>query len=562
MKFFYKSILILIFQFLIFNYQSFSQNPLVKQWDKRFGGSDWDELTCIQKTADGGYILGGKSLSDSSGDKTQSTWGGNYDYWIVKIDAFGNKQWDRDFGGTGGDELNSIQQTSDGGYILGGFSASGIGGDKSQDTWGQYDYWIVKIDSSGSKQWDKNFGGTGIDQLFAIQQTNDKGYILGGISTSGISGDKSQATWGQNDYDYWVVKTDSLGNKQWDKDFGGTDLDFLYCIEQTDDMGYLLGGTSFSDSSGDKTQPLWGGRDYWIIKTDSLGNMQWDKDYGGISTDMLYSLTQTTDRGYILGGESNSGISGDKTQTTWGGPLDKDFWIIKIDSLGNKQWDKDFGGTDLENRFKCISQTTDGGYLFSGVSYSNISGDKTEDNLGPEQTWAIKTDSFGIKQWDKTLRTNTSAGDFAGFAIQTNNECYAFANFTLAGTGGDKTQPCWGNYDYWIIKFCDSTLTTSIPQLPNTQLPFSIFPNPTTSIIQLTFNTKHNAQLMCEIINVMGERVWASPLASLQQTSPLTPLHGRGEGYATLDVSFLAKGMYVVRVGDGTVWENKKLVVE
>jgi hypothetical protein len=124
----------------------------------------------------------------------------------------------------------------------------------------------------------------------------------------------------------------------------------------------------------------------------------------------------------------------------------------------------------------------------------------------------------------------------------------------------------YDNIAYGVVIFMptDSTCYQSTGIYENTNLPigFSIFPNPATSTIQLTFNTKHNVPLMCEIINVMGDRVWASPLTSIQQTSPLTPLHGRGEGYATLDVSFLAKGMYVVRVGDGTVWENKKLVVQ
>ena len=327
-----------------------AQNPLVKQWDRRFGGASHEELTSFQQTSDGGYILGGHSSSAISGDKTQTTWGNSVDYWIVKIDWLGNKQWDKDFGGTNVDYLFSLQQTADKGYILVGWSNSDIGGDKTQASWASYDYWIVKTDSLGNKQWDKDFGGALDDVPSSVKQTADGGYILGGHSYSGISGDKTQASWG--DYDYWIVKTDSLGNKQWDKDFGGINDEQLYSLQQTADGGYILGGLSSSGISGDKTQATWGLVDYWIVKTDSLGNKQWDKDFGGISSDFLSTIQQTADGGYILGGCSYSGIGGDKTQASWG---DRDYWVVKIDALGNKQWDKDFGGTGVEELLNILS---------------------------------------------------------------------------------------------------------------------------------------------------------------------------------------------------------------
>jgi len=437
---------------------SFAQNPLVKQWDYRFGGTSSEPLVVsLLQTSDGGYILGGSSVSGIGGDKTQASWG-DWDYWIVKLDSLGNKQWDKDFGGTNKDVLFSMQQTADGGYILGGFSNSGISGDKTQANWdlsGYYaDYWIVKTDSLGNLEWDKDFGGTSDDELFAVQQTADRGYILGGWSYSGINGDKTQSTWGA--YDYWIVKTDSLGNKQWDKDFGGTHWDNLISLQQTLDRGYILGGYSYSGIGGDKTQADWdttynNTADYWIVKIDSLGNKQWDKDFGGTNEDRLSSIQQTSDGEYLLGGNSSSGINGDKTQDTWGS---YDYWIVKTDSLGNKQWDKDFGGTEFE-RLGNVSHTSNEGYLIAGTSYSPMSGDKTENNLGQGQTWIIKTDLLGNKQWDKTIFTN--GNDETGLAIQTKDGCYAIANVTDGGIGGDKTQASWGDYDYWIIKFCDST---------------------------------------------------------------------------------------------------------
>ncbi|HYV90618.1 MAG TPA: T9SS type A sorting domain-containing protein [Chitinophagales bacterium] len=438
---------------------SLAQNSLVKQWDYRFGGTDDDWLYSLQQTTDGGYILGGYSISDSSGDKTQPSWGG-WDHWIVKTDSLGIKQWDKRFGGTGYDKLSSLQQTTDGGYILGGSSYSGISGDKTQPSWGGWDYWIVKIDSLGIKQWDKRFGGTDADCLFSLQQTTDGGYILGGYSYSGIGGDKTQPSWGG--WDYWILKIDSLGVKQWDARFGGNSHEFFSSLKQTTDGGYVLGGSSESGIGGDKTQPSWGHDDYWILKIDSLGVKQWDKRFGGIGDDNLCSVQQTTDGGYILGGSSSSGISGDKSEPSWGGD---DYWIVKIDSLGVKQWDKRLGGTDDEQGFGNITQTSDGGYLIAGTSYSPFGGDKTENNLGVEQSWIVKTDSNGTKEWDKTVLT--TGHDELGQAIQTKDGCFVIANWTLAGIGGDKTQASQGNYDYWIVKFCDMTSIISFVTYDN-----------------------------------------------------------------------------------------------
>ena len=314
-----------------------------KQWDKRFGGTSNEALHSLQQTADGGYILGGESNSGISGDKTEDSRGGS-DYWVVKIDANGVKQWDKRFGGTTFDQLNSLQQTADGGYILGGWSNSGIGGDKTEDSRGVSDYWVVKIDANGVKQWDKRFGGTDYDNLISLQQTADGGYILGGGSSSGIGGDKTEDSRGSNDY--WVVKIDANGVKQWDKRFGGTDEDFLLSLQQTEDGGYILGGNSNSGIGGDKTEEVLGLQDYWVVKIDANGIKQWDKRFGGTSNEGLHSLQQTADGGYILGGTSNSGIGGDKTEDSWGGNGGAaDCWVVKIDANGVKQWDKRFGGT-------------------------------------------------------------------------------------------------------------------------------------------------------------------------------------------------------------------------
>jgi hypothetical protein len=508
----------------------------VKQWDKRFGGRDYDWLQSLQQTKDGGYMLGGDSFSDSSGNKTQPSWGDDDD-WIVKLKPNGNKQWDKRFGGTNTDFLYSMQQTNDGGYILGGSSASDSSGDKTQASQGNKDYWIVKIDSLGNKQWDKTFGGSEEDGLIVVKQTIDGGYILGGYSKSPVSGDKTQGNWDSTliSEDFWVVKTDSFGNKQWDKTFGGDDSDTPTALLQSNDNGYLIGGISHSDSSGDKTQPTWDTvswlQDYWIVKIDSLGNKQWDKDFGGTDSDDLKSLQQAYNGGYFIGGFSESDSSGNKSTNPChsAGFASFDYWIVKIDSLGNKQWDKSYGGGIWEF-LNSISLTTDGGLILAGISDSDSSCDKSEDNFiyGNQEMWIVKTDSLGNKQWDKTIFTKGDT-DYA-FGIQTNDQCYVLASAISGGIAGYKTQSSQGGYDYWIIKFCDTTLTTSINQIPNSQSQFSIYPNPTNAKLNLTLF--QNEKIV--ITNLVGEIILQEDLS----------------GKVELDVSFLSAGIYFIKAGN------------
>ncbi len=446
--------LFILLTFSLFNFHfSLAQAPLVKQWDARFGGDSLEYLYALHQTMNDGYILGGQSKSDSTGDKTQHT-RGEWDFWVVKTDSIGNKQWDKRFGGNGDDFLYAISQTRDGGFIMTGSTFSDSTGDVTAKKKGNIDCWIVKTDLLGNKLWDKRLGGTGADEFTSLAETPDGGFLFGGTSSSDSSGDKTQKTRGSNDF--WIVKTDSLGHKQWDKRYGGTLNDRLYSLQQTTDKGFLLGGYSTSDSTADKTQSNRGFGDYWIVKIDSSGNKQWDKRFGGASFDYLYDLHQTKDGGYILGGYATSDSGGDVTEKIRGS---RDYWIVKTDSLGNKEWDKRFGGSLAEDEFGYVIQTREGGYMVSGASYSAMSGDKSENNLGFEQPWIVKTDCAGNKLWDKTIFTafNTRGHDEEGYAIQTRDGGYAVANYSFAAdTGGYKSQKTRGSWDFWLVKFRDT----------------------------------------------------------------------------------------------------------
>lgn len=484
--------------FLLFNFLQ-AQSPLIKQWDKRFGGTNYESLYALIQNSDGSYILGGYSNSDINGDKSQLSWA-SPDYWIIKIDSSGIKQWDKRYGGFGVDHLQSLQQTTDNGYILAGYSLSGISGDKSQSNWdpslSTTDYWVVKIDSVGNKLWDKRFGGNYWDYLLSVQQTNDNGYILGGYSLSDSSGDKTQHGWGG--WDYWIVKIDSSGNKQWDKRYGGTSNEVFQSIIKSNNNSYILCGLSSSRITGDKSQDNWDTisytTDYWIVKIDSLGNKLWDKRFGGLSHDDAHSILSTSDGNYIIGGESFSNIGGNKTQTSYGIP---DYWIVKIDSLGNLLWEKEYGGSDFEGDITNIIQTADYGILIGGMSRSPISGIKTESNLGPQQMWLVKTDSIGNIKWDKTIITN--GFDQSCLLVPTIDGCYSIATFTDAGIAGYKSQSNWDpsnvTTDYWIVKFCDTTLT-GINNLSELHDRINVYPNPFDETLNITLNENVKSEII------------------------------------------------------------------
>jgi len=299
-----------------------------KTWFKHYGGSDEDQAYSIQQTSDGGYIVAGY---------TDSFTYGNSDFAIYKLDSSGNKTWFKHYGGTSLEKARSIQQTSDGGYIIAGYSNS--------YTYGSFDFAIYKLDSSGNKTWFKHYGGSDSDEAFSIQQTSDGGYIVAGRTESYI--------YGSIHADIAIYKLDSNGNKVWFKHYGGTDYDDSREIQETSDGGYVVAGYTFSYSHGQA--------DFAIYKLDSSGNKVWFKHYGGTDYDYGKSIQQTSDGGYVVVGDTRSYTFGNE-----------DFAIYKLNSSGNKVWFKHYGGSSNDSGYS-NQQTTEGGYVVAGnsVSYSN-----------------------------------------------------------------------------------------------------------------------------------------------------------------------------------------------
>ncbi len=435
-------------------------------WDKTIGGSDDDRLNNILETSNGGYLLSGDSRSNVSSEKSASSVG-DFDYWIVKITGLGSKQWDKTIGGSQYEGGSFVTQSPDKGFLLGGTSASGISGDKSEETYLQgFDYWIVKVDQGGVKQWDKNLGGNHYDGLTYIVPTLDYGYLLVGYSSSQKFGDKSEPRKaGDGNTDYWVVKISGDGKKQWDRTLGGFNGQTPNCAILTADGGYLIGGNSSSSISGDKTELLQGYTDFWIVKLNSNGQKEWDKTFGGESSESLRSIVATSDGGYLLAGLSMSKISGQKSEMPKSYPsLQKgqntmDYWLVKIDGDGQKLWDKTIGGNDRDELARMIP-TKEGNFMLIGTSRSGISGDKSEASRSsqPEGSrdrqsddyWVVKINDKGQKLWDKTM--GGDAQEIASSIVGTSNGGYLIGGSSLSDKSFDKTEPSRGKYDYWVVK--------------------------------------------------------------------------------------------------------------
>lgn len=281
----YKKI-ILSSIFLIFCYTiSFALTPPDTLWVKTFGGDYGERAYSVQQTSDGGFIVAGYTSSYGSGCA---------DVWLIKTDEDGSEEWDQTFGGTNGDCAYDVRQTSDGGFIIVGYS----------DSFGPsyHNVYLIKADEQGNQEWYRTFGNYD-NRGNAVQQTNDGGYIIAG------------ATWiqGNNDYfDVWLIKTDADGYKEWSKTYGGYEWDEALSVQQTNDGGYILGGYSVYD--------------FLLIKTDEEGNQEWSHTYGGGAIDIGYSAQQTNDGGYIIIGY------------TYSFGNDMQYWLIKTDEMGNDRF--------------------------------------------------------------------------------------------------------------------------------------------------------------------------------------------------------------------------------
>ncbi len=358
------------------------------QWQNVIGGSGADRPTCINKTADGGYIIAGTSNSPVSGDKTEPTIDLIYPYsddiWILKLDASGNIMWQNTIGGNTTEYGIYIEQITGGGYILSANSNSIISGDKMEGTiggTGQYDYWIIKLNNTGNIIWQNTIGGNSSDNVTSIHQTNDGGFIVAGTSNSEISGDKTEGTGGiEGNYDHWIIKLNSLGNIHWQNTIGGHYYEGAVDILQMPDGGYMVGG--YAESYYDAGN-------FQLVKLKHNGAVDWINTFG-CGGEELRTFSKTADGGFIFGGRSNSYTCDDKIDAGppntygWDG---YNMWVAKTDSLGNVEWDNALGSSG-DDGGAFVRETSDGGYLVGGyAAYDDGAWDKSDPSSG---AWLVK----------------------------------------------------------------------------------------------------------------------------------------------------------------------------
>jgi hypothetical protein len=375
-------------------------------WSQTYGGSGDDGAYSVVQTSDGGYALAG--YTNSSGT-------GIHDFWLIKTNSSGGMMWNQTYGGAGDDEAYSVVQSNDTGYAVVGYT-------NSYGT-GEIDAWLVRTDSSGNAQWSQTYGGRAQDGAYSVIQTSDGGYALAGYTDS----------FGAGSFDFWLVKTNSSGGMMWNQTYGGTGDDEVSCVIQTSDGGYALAGYTNSFGAGSY--------DFWLVKTDSSGNMVWNQTYGGSGDDEAGCVIQTSN-GYALAGITNSTGAGSY-----------DFWLIRTDSFGTSQWSQTYGGA-YDEVVTALVQTSDGGYALGGLTGSYGAGDI--------DYWLVKTTSSGSTQWSQTY--GGSGDDEASSLVQTSDGGYALAGLT-ASYGA-------GSYDAFLVN-TDSSGKSVMPQSSPFSIPYS-----------------------------------------------------------------------------------------
>ena len=423
-------------------------------WDKSLGGIQGEVSPAILQKKINQIVLIATSNSDSSCEKSENNRSFpqiGTDYWICAIDSNGNKIWDKTFGGTIQETATNLIQFPSGNYVASGISNSPVGGDKSVPNYNTYgDYWLVKFDSLGYKIWDHVYGGPGDESLFgslypgfygiSLLAGDHESVILTGTTESDAGFDISDSCRGF--FDIWIIKIDSTGNKIWDKRYGGSKEDGIGCIIHTKDKGYILCGFTSSPADGDVSDTCIGWSDIWIIKLDSMGNKQWDKRYGGTNAENASWIEPAPGGGYWISGATASPAGYDVSENKYG--IASDYWIFKIDSMGNKLWDKRFGG--------------------------------------PGQNWGSL------------------------FVIMPDSSIFLAGN-AEPGYSPVKTDSGKGSHDFWVVHFKYSDISTAWNEAPDVNWPVSVFPNPASTEFQVNLALHQNEKGKFSLFNSLGQTV-------------------------------------------------------
>jgi len=440
--------LYLFFLILSSSYCSSAYGQPLIEFEKSYGGSGGDVIRGAIQNSIGGYTLAGVTFS-ADGQVTGYHPGlcvnspGCSDFWVVNTDSIGNILWESCFGGADHDVCFSIASARDGGSIICGYTQSD-NGDVSGFK-GYYDAWVIMLDSLGNLDWQKCYGGTSIDVADDIIRTNDGGYIICGSSgsTDYDLGMAHLPHYGSNNL--WVLKLDSIGNIEWNRGYGGSNADFGNSIVQTYDGGYAFIGSSRSDDVHFSGSGHHGLEDMVLGKIDSIGNFNWARCFGGSDDDIGYGLQQTPDSGFIMVGLTSS-IDGQVSSNH-----DSDFvdiWVVKTDKIGNLEWEKCLGGIFWDEGFSALV-LEDSTYLIGGT-VGSFDGDVTN-NHGGDDHFLVKLDYSGQIIWTQCYGGYGS--DQNAGLIQTETDEWVM--FGSSGNNSGDVSTNHGMYDFWLLKLYD-----------------------------------------------------------------------------------------------------------
>ncbi|MFM7014911.1 MAG: T9SS type A sorting domain-containing protein [Bacteroidota bacterium] len=515
---------------------TFSQS-LVRKFDITAGGNGSEYPKKLIRTTNHQFVFVAPSSSDTSQFKSaynHDTTLATYDYWVVCFDSSGSIIWEHSYGGSGNDIPTAIVQLGNGDFIIGGYSDSPVSGDKTESCRGYVDFWLLRINAVGQIIWDKTWGGDSYDALSDIVVSASGNIYAVGTTLSGVSGDKTAPAYGN--FDFIMAVFNLNGQFLFDKTYGSTLNDNCNAITYNGNGGFLLSGLSDSPSGFSKSQNNRGLNDFWMVKIDSTGKKLWDLTQGGTAEDFGYTSCYK-DGFYYIGGDSYSAAGIDKTAANKGAC---DFWVVKVKDDGSKNWDHTFGGSDVDE-LRQINITTGGRLLLSGSSYSPITNDKSETNLGAEQLWMVLADTAGQKLMDKTFFS--PGHDEDGLAVEMNPGTYVGVISSSCSIGGYKTQDSLAMGDVWI---CGLSPAVSGVEDLNFENQWRVYPTP-----------------------LVGQEITVESQAPIEWVELLTIdkkklMHQTVKSNITLNKLSLPKvqpGIYFLRIGNENQTATQKIVV-
>lgn len=511
-------------------------------FQKAYGGTAMDNGNSVRQTFDNGYIIAGTTTSFGSGGR---------DILVIKTNEFGDTTWTKTFGGATDNEYGfCVQQTADSGYIVSGVASS------FADVAG--DIYLIKLNATGDTIWTRTYGGIGYEWGAFVQQTADGGYVITGQTPA----------FGAGGFDVYLVKINVNGNIIWAKTYGEIGSEYGSALQQTTDGGYIITG------SNDNTFGF-GASDFYLIKTDSAGNVNWSKVYGNSGFEEGKAVKQTTDGGYIIAGTSENTL----------GPLGPNMCLIKTNSLGDTLWAKLYGGSMIDECYD-VKQTSDGGFIMVGKSFSFSL-------FGDYDVYVVKVNSQGVVQWSKTYGGSGTNHNEIGYSIdQTNDGGYIISGESMFGFGVGLKNSYLIKTDSLGNSGCNegtaATITSNfLPQViapPTltssggvvsypativnsgttlTNLCFStkvdknysshymkMYPNPFQSSITLEFNLFETKNISMTIVDVVGRAIKNIPTTNLQQ----------GKNKITIDLAELKSGIYFCKIKSSENLQAIKLI--